>query len=174
MAAQVNTKQQYHFLPNNKGSLVHIDEPWLVGFEYSREWNGESELPTVVNPLHDVYRHPQTWGKPDVRFNKLHDIYSLGVVLLEIGLWQSVFQLDTKGFSRLESTDRFQLRHAFIDAAREDLPFRAGSAYAAVVEKCLSGEFVLEEDSSRASQPPNSYHYKDQVSTSRSNRRNYS
>jgi hypothetical protein len=36
-----------------------------------------------------IYQHPDRWGADtEYRFSMLHDIYSLGVVLLEIGLWK--------------------------------------------------------------------------------------
>lgn len=37
----------------------------------------------------DIYRHPKRQGlQLDERYNMKHDIYSLGVCLLEIGLWE--------------------------------------------------------------------------------------
>jgi hypothetical protein len=41
--------------------------------------------------LKDIYRHPHRQGlQPQERYNIGHDIYSLGVCLLEIGLWESL------------------------------------------------------------------------------------
>jgi hypothetical protein len=46
-----------------------------------------------LDPMRWPYRHPQRWGeKVKWPFTMLHDIYSLGVVLLEIGLWQSLIK----------------------------------------------------------------------------------
>jgi hypothetical protein len=50
-----------------------------------------SEIPIEpVDVSNDIYRHPNRWGEPTSRFEKLHDVYYLSVMLLEIGLWQVV------------------------------------------------------------------------------------
>lgn len=44
-----------------------------------------------ISWLKDIYRHPYRQGlQPQERYNIGHDIYSLGVCLLEIGLWESL------------------------------------------------------------------------------------
>jgi hypothetical protein len=56
-----------------------------MGFEFSRpEFDFSSGRPDK-DPARNVYRHPARQGKPDKPFAKIHDIYALGVVLLEIG-----------------------------------------------------------------------------------------
>ena len=64
-----------------------LGRPFLVGFERFRKDT------TVTHRFGDdvwernLYRHPQRQGiAPDEDFSMQHDIYSLGVVLLEIGL----------------------------------------------------------------------------------------
>lgn len=43
--------------------------------------------------MEDLYRHPQRQGRqPEERYNMGHDIYSLGVLLLEICLWEPFVQ----------------------------------------------------------------------------------
>jgi hypothetical protein len=76
-------------------------KPYLVGFEYSRERQSQTE--DVADDLEwNVYRHPDVQGLPQEplhpgkkckehkpqwpSFGPQHDIYSLGVVLLELGL----------------------------------------------------------------------------------------
>jgi hypothetical protein len=36
----------------------------------------------------DYYQHPDKRWNPTIRYSRSHDIYSLGCVLLEIGLWE--------------------------------------------------------------------------------------
>jgi serine/threonine protein kinase len=51
-----------------------------------REREREVEEPVVVNL--DYYQHPEKrWEGRKARYNRAHDIYSLGCVLLELGLW---------------------------------------------------------------------------------------
>jgi serine/threonine protein kinase len=135
------------FFPEKGADLssVHYDEPWLVGFEYSREDPGFSENPRELDISKDIYRHPEQWGQPTRRFDKSHDIYSLGVVLLEIGLWRPASHLEDKHFHETYYTDRFEVQKLFIQAAKDKLPFMVGGAYSEVVVKCLTGHFDLSE-----------------------------
>ncbi len=41
----------------------------------------------------DYYQHPEKRWDPTVRYSRAHDIYSLGCVLLEIGLWETLGEL---------------------------------------------------------------------------------
>lgn len=74
--------------------------PYLVGFEYSRpDAHGEQTENVVDKEGHKFYRHPEARAVPvaDVqqplggagRYSKVYDIYSLGVILMELGLFKS-------------------------------------------------------------------------------------
>lgn len=129
------------FFPDENASPPTLENPYLVGFEYAREDAGFSDNPVNPDIATDIYRHPQTWGKPTTNFQKMHDIYSLGVVLLEIGLWQPVAALEKAQFRDLVYSDRFDVQELFQTEAARRLPFGLGSAYAEVVRKCLMGRF---------------------------------
>jgi hypothetical protein len=120
---------------------VRLDEPWLVGFEYAREDPGFSEKVAMVDITNDIYRHPEQWGEPTRKFEKPHGLYSLGVVLLEIGHWKSTSQLEESSFRTVDYNERFDVQKLFIDMARDKLPFMVGTPYANVVVKCLTGNF---------------------------------
>lgn len=129
------------FFSDENSSPLTLENPYLVGFEYAREDAGFSDNPVYPDIATDIYRHPQTWGKPTTNFQKMHDIYSLGVVLLEIGLWQPVAALEKTQFRDLVYSDRFDVQELFQTEAARRLPFGLGSAYAEVVRKCLTGRF---------------------------------
>lgn len=129
------------FFPGETPTPLTLENPYLVGFEYAREDAGFSDNPVYTDIATDIYRHPQTWGKPTTNFQKMHDIYSLGVVLLEIGLWQPVAALEKTQFRDLVYADRFDVQELFQTEAARRLPFGLGSAYAEVVRKCLTGRF---------------------------------
>lgn len=129
------------FFSDENSSPLTLENPYLVGFEYAREDAGFSDNPVYPDIATDIYRHPQTWGKPTTNFQKMHDIYSLGVVLLEIGLWQPVAALEKTQFRDLVYSDRFDVQELFQTEAARRLPFGLGSAYAKVVRKCLTGRF---------------------------------
>jgi hypothetical protein len=73
--------------------------PYLVGFEYSRpDALGERTENIVEKDDHKFYRHPKAHVIPVAdfqqplggagRYSKAYDIYSLGVILVELGLFK--------------------------------------------------------------------------------------
>ncbi|KAF5631162.1 ankyrin repeat domain protein [Fusarium tjaetaba] len=63
----------------------------LVGFQLFRY----ADAPTNTSKTKKrslVYQHPTRTGSKSVKFVMQHDIYSLGVCLLEIGLWRSLVE----------------------------------------------------------------------------------
>lgn len=125
-----------------------IAEPFLAGFEYSRPAD-PSELTEVPsdNRLHDLYRHPSTqFDIPrDGRqgFKKAYDLYSLEVVLYEIGMWRPVHSL-------LRIRVEEGIRSATVKSAKtvlleghnlQALEADAGEIFAAAVRACLSADF---------------------------------
>ncbi|RYP44849.1 hypothetical protein DL768_008748 [Monosporascus sp. mg162] len=65
-------------------SRVDLAEPWVLGFEFSRPEMYFSAGLGDTCLSRDIYRHPDRQQSPTQPFTKLHDIYALGVVLLEI------------------------------------------------------------------------------------------
>ena len=78
--------QSIKFFQNN-GSLQRYS-PYLVDFEYSRPETTATNFTYDMDDQKNIYRHPDRQEPPSVRFSKMHGIYALGVVLLEIGLWR--------------------------------------------------------------------------------------
>ncbi|KAK0930908.1 hypothetical protein LTR29_016593 [Friedmanniomyces endolithicus] len=68
---------------------LSIESPYLSGFEYSRPDSGETTK-SGFDPRWDIYRWPTIQADvPRVsRSRKTYDIYSLGLLLLEIAHWQ--------------------------------------------------------------------------------------
>jgi hypothetical protein len=53
----------------------------------------------------DYYQHPDKRWNPSIRYSRAHDIYSLGCVLLEIGLWEPLEQrveVEDQDFERVK------------------------------------------------------------------------
>lgn len=71
-----------------------VENPILSGFEYSRPQT-ESTTTRSPNPRWDIYRWPGIQGEAPTSKNsrKTYDIYSLGLVLLEIAHWKPLNQL---------------------------------------------------------------------------------
>ncbi|KAL8800158.1 MAG: hypothetical protein Q9182_005359 [Xanthomendoza sp. 2 TL-2023] len=116
-----------------------ITQPYLAGFEYIRPISGS----TVGQPLDTIgrnmlYCHSDL--QEELECSKIHDLYSLGVVLLEIGLWVTVRQL--LKFSRPSKPQ--EIRNEYIGMAKNKLPLRMGEAYTEAVVGCLESRYKHE------------------------------
>jgi hypothetical protein len=101
----------------------------------------------------DLYRHPQRQGLwPEEEYGMLHDVYSLGVVLLEIGLWTNFIvyspskevSVGTEISTAINNLQQDYRKGAvlnkkyFVELAQEKLPCTMGTKYADVVVSCLT------------------------------------
>jgi len=74
-----------------------LKDPYIVGFEYSRpDADGQPSERYDEDPELDIYRHPDCLKMPPPRFCKVYDIYSLGLVLVEIAKWRPLKHVYTK------------------------------------------------------------------------------
>lgn len=116
--------------------------PIVSGFEYARPDLPEelTEKP-AENFSHDIYRHPDALANPTSRSKKSWDIYSLGIVLLEIALWQpissivSVYEGQKGARTKLRKTRDRLLEDAFLTK----LSASVGERYRDVVRRCIAG-----------------------------------
>ncbi|KAK0513088.1 hypothetical protein JMJ35_004074 [Cladonia borealis] len=124
---------------------INFGEPWVLGFEYSRPDMDFSAGFVDMNANRDVYRHPERQGQPQKMFNKMHDIYALGVVLLEIGLWEPAITLEKNKFMFVKDPNSVKTR--LVMHAERRLESKVGGKYQDVVLKCLHGDFGIQDDS---------------------------
>ena len=69
-------------------SRYFLSEPYPTGFAFSRiESPTEISEQPSADPFSDIYRHPHPLGDPCVSFEKRMDLYSLGIVMVEIAEW---------------------------------------------------------------------------------------
>ncbi|KAG8684456.1 hypothetical protein FRC08_013677, partial [Ceratobasidium sp. 394] len=71
----------------DRGGYSHAGQRFARGGYSEPE---PAEIPTKI------YEHPNREGLQYTRYSMLHDIYALGVVLLEIGLWQLLVKRQNK------------------------------------------------------------------------------
>ena len=74
------------------GSSWEVGEaygPYLAGYGYSRPTDALTESISAVPEL-DLYRHPKALGIGRSIFRRSFDLFALGCVILEIGLWSSL------------------------------------------------------------------------------------
>ena len=137
------------FFPQNKpaehqGTPVDYSQPWILGFDLSRPEGELSFGPTELYPERDVYRHPERQGQVKMQFTKLHDIYALGVVLLEIGLWAPAISLQSNRFATAKKPKVIQ--DQLVKQADKRLASHLGTKYRDLVLKCLTGDFGVTND----------------------------
>ena len=88
-------------------TAVKLSRPYLIGFNHSRP---NTKVAFTVGPLdnpgEEDYQHPQyaIYGLKK-RFQPGYDYYSVGLVLLEMGLWASLGDLiegDIEDLTRIQ------------------------------------------------------------------------
>jgi hypothetical protein len=130
-------------------SSYDFENPYLTGFGFARPVAGSTSMLAAATDIdRDINQHPDRWDPPRASFNPIHDIYSLGVVLLEIGLWQTARQLyddfvkyDLKGHIPPEGVPAKSIKKALLGDATERLAHRMGSSYQEAVLACLEGDW---------------------------------
>ena len=128
-----------------QGSEHDMDHFYLTGFEHSRpDRTGMTTNTGHRDPAWELYRHPGVQGTgKHLEYRKTYDLYSLGIVLLEIAFWQPVEVFLGIGNvaeakpSELESVRNTLLfnRPEILDRLRADV----GVKYHGVVRRCLEG-----------------------------------
>ncbi|KAM0259855.1 hypothetical protein ACHAQJ_003099 [Trichoderma viride] len=125
---------------------------FLGDWGYSRRIDGFTDMNVDFDIEANLYRHPERQGKPKRQFSRIHDIYALGVVLLEIGLWRTVSQLFDKQINQVRQTAEMKLLKAkdvtttLTSLAKRELPKEMGERYASAVLACLTGDFHKDSD----------------------------
>ncbi|PQE06538.1 HET-s domain protein [Rutstroemia sp. NJR-2017a WRK4] len=141
--------------------LFYLNQPnenscfaFLIGFESFRLAEGNTVLQGDNVWERNIYRHPTRQGmQPGMDYVMQHDIYSLGVCLLEIGLGESLILPQAGGkeskpnpllFANVDLTmkDRrkkaFQTKRALVLLAQERLPSIMGRKYTELVVTCMT------------------------------------
>jgi hypothetical protein len=166
-----------HFVHKNirpENVLVFRDQkgdtgrPYLIGFERFRADGALSMMFGDGYWERDLYRHRSRQGlQPEKYFSMQHDIYSLGVVMLEIGLKTSFVTpakhdtsptrtpptlgpllnlSDTLLNDKNPQTRAKTLERQLVMLAKEQLPVSMGWLYSEVVLSCLT---CLDQDNER-------------------------
>lgn len=144
---RINPENIFFDLSNADDSVSEqeaLTTPLLAGFEVSRDVGGQSDYLDVEDFFQRVYLHPDRhpMGSQKSHQRRPHDIFSLGLVLIEIGLWTRFHYLQKYQES---STD--QERQAFAARLRKAFSRKQvgregdmGRIYHAIIGYCLAGE----------------------------------
>ncbi|MCJ1401951.1 hypothetical protein MMC11_005168 [Xylographa trunciseda] len=136
-------------------------KPFLLGFERFRLAAAGTNLISDALWEQNLYRHPERQGTlAEKLYVMQHDIYSLGVCLLELGLWTPFVvppgSLGTRAPTRLsphpgsilpilsflDMKDKrkaaLEIKKTLTALAQAKLPFLTGNTYAEIVTACLT------------------------------------
>ena len=114
-----------------------LGNPYLVNFALVRSFSLASH--PMDNSATDwrqlVYMHPGRHGARPRGYVRAYDVYSLGVVLLELGLWRPLERFERE----LKGQDGGMMREVLLGVA-EELGITMGARYREVVKWCLGVE----------------------------------
>lgn len=116
-----------------------VKNPYLVNFEYSRPQASHTLLEFDDDYERNLYRHPDRQGKPTTSFNRLHDIYALGVMLLEIGLWQTAASMMKE--VKVARGQHMSAQSILQKLTKRRLAHHMGPMYAEAVLACIDDRF---------------------------------
>ncbi|KAI4265751.1 MAG: hypothetical protein L6R38_009197 [Xanthoria sp. 2 TBL-2021] len=130
------------------------DKPYMIGLDRFRQIDARSMRSNDDLWYKDIYRHPSRQGiRPEKDYIMQHDIYSLGVCLLEIGLWRSFLEwedgsdspspneeyISNKSLGIKDPRKRaHELKRALTGHAEQRLPGAMGQVYTSTVIACLT------------------------------------
>lgn len=132
------------FFPGPSTTAINISQPILSGFGYARPDDPGAETERQIRQLdQDLYRPPECQSMSYSRSKKSHDIFALGILLVEIAYWKPIeaimeIELDKKGARKEVRNIRERLineNEAFLQRLREQV----GDTYVRVVRICLAG-----------------------------------
>ncbi|EDR04130.1 uncharacterized protein LACBIDRAFT_331007 [Laccaria bicolor S238N-H82] len=127
------------FGPGDRSSSLSIskliEEPFIVGFGFARLSSAYDATEPVDNdPIYAQYRHPDVQGEERESFSKKYDVYSLGLILIEIAYWKPLRKLVSENRNASENLKR--LKRDVLESG--DLAHWMGDVYKRTVEVCLS------------------------------------
>lgn len=123
-------------------SKLVLGKPYMIGFSHSRPENAGYSNKMHAQPAVFPYRHPDYAGADAVDdrtspgFLAEYDYYSLGLVLLEIGMWERLGRFFVQDYT----LSRDKMRSQIVDDLVPVLEGTLGSLYSSAVRACLSGE----------------------------------
>ena len=129
-----------------KNGVWDFADPTISGFDYARPARSGQETSGSDDILEwEIYRHPSYQGDNPNRpkAKKTFDVYSMGIVLLEIARWQSIekiMNIQSLGKASLTITMDIQSRLLMTEPWHmQTLKADMGQRYHDVVKRCIQG-----------------------------------
>lgn len=134
-------------------SSVMLESPYITGFSISRP---DAPNEVSLNKDHEnlsVYLHPDLRTRDHSarpKYSRKYDVYSLGLVLLEIGLWRTLTPMIKSDLSPPEFKSQATRR------CQRDLAFFTGSGFRDIVMRCLT---CADEDSDETASSLDNFYF---------------
>ena len=123
-------------ISKERENVPDISTPYLLGFDASRpDQMGEMSIASRNPTAADLHRHPSSLHSsscPRKEYCKSFDIYSLGLILLEIGLWKTLQTYHKPHYSAEKFRDKIVVQNLV-----PGLGSKVGRGYREVVDRCL-------------------------------------
>ncbi|KAK4442438.1 prion-inhibition and propagation-domain-containing protein [Podospora aff. communis PSN243] len=149
------------YFANSNGDFSYA-EPYLAGFEYTRQITAQGQTESVTDDLEaNLYRHPEVQGPPlepedagsqpqrpgYTPFNVKHDLFGVGMVLLELGTRRSAMQIYEEAIHCQEygKHSAAAFRTWIVDKELHKLGGTMGKDYQNAATLCIKSEFQSDE-----------------------------
>ena len=116
---------------NSRALQYALRSPVICSFDLFSDY--DIETASTMPPL-NIYRHPEDpkfTGEKEKEYGPQFDLYSLGLILLEIGLWQPLADLWKPKYTLTDFKQRVE------DVYIRRLASKCGTAYMQVVRDCF-------------------------------------
>ena len=125
--------------------------PYVAGWGVARPNTAKTtEMKPITEVEQNLYQHPHRQQQPSIKATFIHDLYSLGVLLMEIGLWNPVSNLFQRQIQQANISRKWPsidlLQKDWTDGLKEEVRCEMGDVYAEAVERCLMGTFGVKKD----------------------------
>jgi hypothetical protein len=169
--AEANADEGSHQAGNAKAFPASLGIAFLTGFERVRKEEADTVPIEDTTWAEDIYRHPSRQGPShsEDKFVMLHDVYSLGVCLLEIATWRSFVDIEmvsgkTVKTNNVKACNLMQPGHSglaprmlspleiqrkLIRDAKNRIPIVLGDRFSQAVLRCLRCVETFASDAER-------------------------
>ncbi|KAE8387269.1 hypothetical protein BDV23DRAFT_161567 [Aspergillus alliaceus] len=145
-------------MPTQRRALYLLG--WSTARPRSEEmgmWSMESDTETkdkksrVPKQLEiELYRHPERYETKTASFTAKHDIYSVGIILLEIALWITMSKQFSEAITKAKEKDALpparMVNNALARLSRDArVAQEMGEEYSHLIRRCLETDFEVEE-----------------------------
>ncbi|KAI0179602.1 hypothetical protein GGR52DRAFT_589303 [Hypoxylon sp. FL1284] len=114
-----------------------LAQPYLFGFEYARADDQGTNREEDYTPQNNMYRHPDRWGHPRVDYTKAHDVYALGIVMLEVALWRDIESICKTSGQRPGNMKTSYVYERAKKKCQGEVGHRVGDVLAQAIVTCL-------------------------------------